>query len=1060
MPVCARCGAELPPDARFCPSCAAPAGAEEAGDERKLATVLFADLVGSTELGGSQDPERTRVLLDRFYDATAEEVERAGGTVEKFAGDAVMAAFGAPAALEDHAERALHAALAMRARVGALDDRLELRIGINTGDVVVGRPREGSSFVTGDPVNVAARLEQGAEPGEILIGERTVAAARGAFEFGQERTIEAKGKRDGVSCRALVRALSLMRPRGVGGLRRAFVGRDAELERLLTAYRDAVAERRPRLVTIVGDAGVGKTRLVRELWERLAQESPEPLRRTGRCLPYGQGITFWPLAEVLKEHFGILDGDPAETVLERLGERRFLALALGLDVAEGLHPLLVRDRFQDAWTEFLGAVASERPLVVLVEDVHWAEEQLLVLIERLVEEVPGPLLVLATARPEILDERPGWSSRGSAQTIELEALTTEDSVRLLDELLAGQLPPRLREVVVERAEGNPFFVEELLATLIDRGLLRQENGGWSLGELPPGFSVPDSVQAVLAARIDLLEPAEKEALQAAAVIGRIFWSGPVYELVSGEPDLRALEERDFVRRRLGSSMAGEREYAIKHALTREVAYESLPKARRARLHAAFARWLERTSGEELAPLLAHHYAAAVRPEDTDLAWSGADDEAADLRRRAVIWLGRAGDLATSRYELEDAIAIFRRAIELEDDRAGLAALWHKLGNAYALRFDGERFVEAIRTAIELTDDLEAQAEMHADLALQSSARSGMWRTVPEEGLIEGWIERALEHAPPTSTARAKALLARSFWHGTDAAEPARQASALADQLADPHLRVFALEARALAAFGQGDYQQALTWAELVSNLVDEITDPDLLADAYVVAIPPAAALGRFREAERLAGVFREVNEPLTSHHRVHGVAVPCEVAELRGGWERILELEPDVVERVEANLETPCVRNARTLLLCALANVHAGDEGAAQELEQRAQELWMDGYGLILDAALLKLALARGDLDEVERLCDSEFRLRRQTWFFVSAITARFEGLGALRRVSELEETIAAFSRPKTVLEPFGLRALGVAKDDRKLLEEALGRFEGFGLDWHAEQTRKLVAEA
>jgi class 3 adenylate cyclase/tetratricopeptide (TPR) repeat protein len=1028
--------------------------------ERKLATVLFADLVGSTELGGSQDPERTRALLERFYDALTEEVEHAGGTVEKFAGDAVMAAFGAPAALEDHAERALHAALAMRHRVRELDERLELRIGVNTGEVVVDTPREGSSFVTGDPVNVAARLEQGAEPGEILAGERTVAAARGAFEFGDETAIEAKGKSEGIRCRGLVRALSLMRPRGVGGLRRAFVGRDAELERLLSAYGDVVAEGRPRFVTILGDAGVGKTRLVRELWERLAEESPEPLRRTGRCLPYGHGITYWPLAEVLKEHFAILESDSLESVLARLGERRFLGLTLGLDVAEGLHPLLVRDRFQDAWTDFLSEVASEQPLVALVEDVHWADDQLLDLLERLVEDVRAPLLLLSTARPEVLGRRPGWSSRGSAELIELQALSVADSVRLLDELLAGGLPDRLRDVVVERAEGNPFFVEEVLGTLIDRGLLRRRNGGWTLAALPADFSVPDSVQAVLAARIDLLGAAEKEALQAAAVIGRVFWSGPVYELVKGAPDLRVLEDRDFVRRRAGSSVAGEREYAIKHALTREVAYAGLPKARRARLHAAFAGWLERTVGDEAAPLLAHHYAEAVRPEDADLAWGGAEDDAAELRRRAVAWLSRAAELATGRYELEDAIELFQRAIELEDERGSLASLWHALGNAHALRFDGERFVEAMQTAIELTDDPETRAEMYADLALHSSGRSGMWRTLPEEGLIDGWIDRALEQAPAEGATRTKALLARSFWHADNAMEPAREASALAERLGDVHLRAFAFEARALAAFGQGDYEQALTWAERVTYLIQDITDPDLVADAYASAIPSAATLGRFREAERLARAFREVNEPLSSHHRVHGVAVPCEVAELRGSWDRILALEPDVVERVEANLETPCVRNARTLLLCALAREHAGDKDTARELEQRARELWMGGYGLVLDATLLKLALARGDLAEVERLCDAGFKLRRQTWFFVSAITARLDGLAALRRVEEVEEAAATYARPKTVLEPFALRALGVAKQDPALLAQALERFEAFGLRWHAEQTRKLVPQA
>ena len=1062
MGVCAQCGADLPDDARFCPACAAPVEAERSGDERKLATVLFADLVGSTELGGAQDPERTRALLERFYDAAAQEVEQAGGTVEKFAGDAVMAAFGAPAALEDHAERALHAALAMLHRVRDLDERLELRIGVNTGEVVAGQPREGSSFVTGDPVNVAARLEQGADRGEILVGDRTVGSARGAFEFGVERTIEARGKSGGVRCRPLLRALSLMRPRGVGGLRRAFVGRDRELERLLAAYRKAAAEGRPRLVTILGDAGVGKTRLVRELWELLADESPEPQRRTGRCLPYGQGITFWPLAEMLKEQYGIRESDPADLVLERLGEHRLLGLTLGLDVAGGAHPLLVRDRFQDAWSSYLGRAVAERPLVMLVEDLHWAEDQLLDLLERLVEGVEGPLLLIATARPELLDRRPGWSARGPGELIELEALSAQDSVRLLDELLAGGLPDRLREVVVERAEGNPFFVEELLATLIDTGRLRPSNGGWALADLPADFSVPDSVQAVLAARIDLLEPAEKEALQAASVIGRVFWSGPVYELVQGTPDLRVLEERDFIRLRVGSTMAGEREYAIKHALTREVAYESLPKARRARLHAAFAGWVERTAAgrDELAPLLAHHYAEAVRPEDADLAWSGAEDEAVELRRRAVSWLTRAAELARSRYELEDAIALYRRAIELEGERKELAALWHELGRSYGLHFEGERLVEAMLTAIELTDEPVERAAMYADLALNSTGRSGMWPTAPDEELVDGWIDTALDGSPPDGDARVRALLARSFGHPTAADDPAREASLLADHLGDPDLRGLALSARALAAFGRGDFQTALTWAERAGDLVDEMTDPDLVADAYGAAVPAVAALGRFREAERLAGQYHDVNERLTPHHRVHGVALPCEVAEMWGDWRRIIALEPEVVERVEDNLDTPCVRNPRTLLLCAVAHVYEGDDDAGRELEQRARELWMEGHGVVLDAALLKLALARGDLDAVERLCDSELRLRRQTWFYVAAITARFDALAAIRRVDELEELVAAYARPKTVLEPHGLRALGIVREDPTLLARAIELFEGMKLDWHAEQTRKLVAQA
>ena len=274
---CANCGAALPEAARFCPTCAAPVEAQRDHSERKFVTVIFADLVGSTRLGGSQDPERTRALLERFYDAMADELDTAGGTVEKFAGDAVMAVFGAPASLEDHAERALHAALAMQRRLREVfADRLALRIGVNSGEVVVGRPREGSSFVTGDPVNVAARLEQGAEPGDILVGERTVTTVRGAFEFAEPQTIEAKGKPEGIECRRLLRALSLMRPRGVGGLRRAFVGRDHELNHLEHIYGEIEEWRAPQLVSILGDAGVGKTRLLREFWDRLGAHSPEP----------------------------------------------------------------------------------------------------------------------------------------------------------------------------------------------------------------------------------------------------------------------------------------------------------------------------------------------------------------------------------------------------------------------------------------------------------------------------------------------------------------------------------------------------------------------------------------------------------------------------------------------------------------------------------------------------------------------------------------------------------------------------------------------------------------
>lgn len=1027
--------------------------------ERKLATVVFADLVGSTELGGSLDPERTRAMLERFYDAMAAEIETAGGTIEKFAGDAVMAVFGAPASLEDHAERALHGALAMQRRLHELfGETLALRIGVNTGEVVVGKPREGSSFVTGDPVNVAARLEQAAEPGEVLVGERTVATARGAFEFDEPQTVEAKGKPEGVECRRLVRALSLMRPRGVGGLRRAFVGREQEMDVLDRAYAAVEDRREPHLVTILGDAGVGKTRLLREFWERLGNRSPEPLRRTGRCLSYGQGITYWPLAEVLKEHLGIFESDPPAVVLERLGSRQILGLTLGLDVAHGLHPLAARDRFQDAWVEFLEEIAAERPAVVLIEDVHWGEEQLLDLLERLVRDTRGPLLLIATARQELLEQRPGWGARVDGTTVELEALSSEDAVRMLDELLGGTLPAGLREVVVQRAEGNPFFVEELLGTLIDRKLLERQNGSWRLAELPSDFAVPDTVQAVVAARVDLLGPAEKQALQAASVIGRIFWAGPVYALVEdAEPDLRVLEERDFIRRRPGSSVAGDREYAIKHALTREVAYASLPKARRAKLHAAFAGWLERIgeARDELAPLLAHHYAEAVRREDADLAWAGEEGELDRLRGRALAWVRRAAELAIGRFEIDEGLALLHRALELEPDQAGRAALWREIGRANVFKFDGEAFWEAMLKSLDGTTDRATVADTYSVLAFETASRAAMWKRRPDRELIAGWIDQALELSEPDAPARARALIARTNFEPETFGAAAQEAGELADRIDDMELRSWAWDARSTAAFARGDYDEAYAWARRRFDIVPTLTDPDHIALIYVFGLPACLATGRFQEARRISKAHDEVTTNLTPHHQMHAAILWIHVAQATGRWDAVRELTSRAESAVAANIATPCSSNVSSLLICALANVHLGNEQEARRLQRIAEDVGMEGYSLVFDPLYVETAIARGDLAEVERKL-SEWSPRG--FWDIDGLIARLNALVALERGSEIEEEAPAMLKPKTYLEPFALRALGYARGDEGLIRQAIGRFEAMGLDWHAARTRELVS--
>jgi class 3 adenylate cyclase len=1059
MAVCGRCGTEIPSGARFCPACGAPVVAGGPTEERKLATVLFADLVGSTAIADSQDPERTRVLLERFYGAMAEEIDRAGGTIEKFAGDAVMAVFGVPSALEDHAERALHAALAMRRGLAQLfGGQLELRIGVNTGDVVVGQAREGSSLVSGDPVNVAARLEQAAAPGAILVGERTVSAARGAFEFEEPAVLAAKGKPEGVAARRLVGALSLMRPRGVSGLARAFVGRDQELERLSGAYRAAAQQRRPRLVTILGDAGIGKTRLVRELWERLPEQKPEPFRRTGRCLSYGTGTAYWALGEVLKEHLGLLESDPPELALERLGGREILGLTLGLDVARDLHPLAARDRLQDAWADFLSEVVAERPAVVLIEDIHWAEAQLLDLLEYVLGSMQGPLLLVATARPEFLERRPGWGARAGGELLELQPLSARDSVRMLDEMLVGGLPAKLRELVVERAEGNPFYVEELVGVLIDRGLLSCRDGGWELVELPSESTIPDSVQAVLAARIDLLGAAEKSALQAAAVIGRVFWTGPVYELVEGKPDLRVLEDRDFVRRRAGSSMAGEREYVIKHALTREVAYGSLPRARRARMHAAFAAWLERRrqGRDELASLLAHHYAEAVRPDDADLAWPGEEAELERLRAKALLWLETAAEFAMRRYEIEDALELLYMTLSLQPDEEAQARVWRAVGKANALKFDGEAFWTAMESSLKVCSNKATCADTYSELAFQTAIRSSMWAKRPDGELVAGWIEEALELSEVESVGRAKALIARSFWE-RNTPEAAREASELAERSGDIELRSYAWGARGTVAFGEADFESALTWSQRRLNVKDEISDPDHVAEIYELAIPSCCANARFAEARRLAAEHDAIVEPLSDHHRLHGIAVLLEVEEICGGWNRILDLADRTEVAVAANLTTPCVRNARALLLTALAAAHAGHEEAARHYERRAEEVATEGYDLVLAAPRTWLALLRGEIDELDRLEPVDLaRVKHE--YALPAAAARLDALAALKERWLVERDAPPLLQPGTYLEPFALRALGAVREDELLIEQAANHFDAMTLDWHAEQTRKHLA--
>jgi class 3 adenylate cyclase len=1011
-------------------------------EERKVATLLFADLVGSTAMGDGQDPERTRVTLRRYWQAMRDTIEAHGGTVESFMGDGVMAVFGAPAALEHHATQALFAAQEMQRRMTELfEGSLLLRIGVNTGEVVVGLPVEGSSFVTGDSVNVAARLEQAAAPGMVLVGERTVAASTG-FDFGEPTLVAAKGKPSGVLARPLVVAPAEATPPRSRPAR-AFVGRDAETRLLRTAYEEVLARGRPRLVVVRGDPGIGKTTLMELVWGWLTTHPSGPLLRSGRCLSQGRGVTYWPLVEVLRRQFNIPENDAPADVLERLGERPILALTLGIEATPGLHPFAAKEQLHAAWVDLVGELSSDRPVVLWVEDVHWADDLLLELVDRMVSDVQGPLLVVVTTRPEG-GEHPALSARsgrGDRTSVWLGPLPDTEAVQLL-ETLAGTMPSRLQGQIVRRAEGNPFFLEEIVKALSE--------AAWQP-------AIPDSVQAVIAARIDALPDTAKSTLQAAAVIGRVFWSGPVSELVAdGDLMLPVLEERGLVRSHPASSLAGQREYSFHHALSRQVTYESIPKARRTRLHADVAAWIEQTRGErdELIPLLAYHYAEATSPADADWAWQGEEARLAGLVEKAVLWLASAAALATAQYSLDEALALLDRALQLDQPDSSRVDLLSRLGRVRALMYDGEGFQEAFVSAIALSSEPAVRAELLAEMAFEVSARWGMFPRMPPVDMVDEWTAEALATAAPGSRARARALVAQSYWHPAGAAESAAEAWDIAEQQSDIELRSHAANARAFAAFADLDYVEARGWAERRLSMVEQVSDPDLLADTYGGVIPGCLGVGAFADARRFDRLHNEVASRLSNHHRIHAVAYTLELEELAEDWVAIRLLRARAEDASAANLETPCVRNARTLLVCALAELALGDNAAALDLEQLGASRAMPGAERTYSPLYLRLGLRRGALDQVERWIDLAVAPPpAKNWWALTNAAARLDALTALERWNVIEQEASHLARPGTYLEPFALRALGLAREDDRLLSAAYRSFLRLGLLEQADRT-------
>jgi class 3 adenylate cyclase len=620
---CAACGTESPAGFRFCGTCGAALGdLEPARETRKVVTVVFCDLTGSTALGDVTDPEALRATMRGYYEEMRAILERHGGTVEKFIGDAVMAVFGVPVAHEDDALRAVRAAWEMRAAVPALG--LQARIGVNTGEVVAG---DGDSLVTGDAVNVAARLEQAAEPGEVLIGAGTQRLVRDAVQV-EPLEVTAKGKPEAVSAFRLV-DVDLEADAIARRLDTPLVGRRAELDQLRDAFGRAVREQRCQLFTLLGAAGVGKSRLVAEFVDGL-----DATVLSGRCLDYGEGITFWPVVSVLKQ----------------LGERGEPTIARVVEGASSPNELFWAVRMQ------LEEVAAERPLVVCFDDIQWGEETFVDLLDHVADLSRGaPILLLCLARPELLDKRPGWGGgKLNATTILLEPLGPAECSELIE--VHGGLEHDLRERVLAAADGNPLYLEEMVALVREDGDVR----------------IPSSVQALLQARLDQLGVEERSVMERGAVEGEVFHRGALTELTRRdvEPQLVGLVRKELIHP-TPATFSGDHAFRFRHLLIRDAAYDALPKETRAELHERFAGWLETHGGEliELDEVLGYHLEQAARYKRE----LGRPDES--LERAAGRRLTAAGLRAGLRSDVPAAANLLTRATDLlpEDDPAFAAA---------------------------------------------------------------------------------------------------------------------------------------------------------------------------------------------------------------------------------------------------------------------------------------------------------------------------------------------------------------------------------------------------
>jgi predicted ATPase/class 3 adenylate cyclase len=895
--------------------------ASRPAEERKTVTVLFCDLVGFTAASDRVDPEDVRARIRPYHARLRHEAERFGGTVEKFIGDAVMAVFGAPVAHEDDPERAVRAGLRILEAIADLNEEdaelsLAVRVGVESGEAVVAldaRPEQGEGLVAGDVVNTASRLQGAAPVGGVLVGPETYAATRQVFDYQALAPVVLKGKAEPMT------VFQALAPRARFGadvtrsLGTPMVGRQIDLGIVTGAFQKAVQESTVQLVVVAGEPGVGKSRLVAELGS-FADSRPEQIRwRQGRCLPYGDGITFWALGEIVKAEAGILETDPPEVAAAKIDAvipndapdapwlRARLRPLAGLSAPEAA----LEENFA-AWRAFVELLAEGRPSVLVFEDLHWADEALLDFVEQLADYAEGiPLLLVGTARPELYERAPGWAaSARNVARVNLRPLTAAETARLISNLLGTvALPAEVQQAISGRAGGNPLYAEEFVRLLKDQEILRRKGAGWSI-DTNAEISLPPGVHGLIAARLDTLGSARKRLLQDAAVVGEVFWAGAVTEMGNQEQAQAVLHEltrKELVRPARRSSMAGQAEYSFAHALIRDVCYAQIPRADRAQRHRRAAAWIERMAGERAADhaeIIAAHYTTAL-----ELAEAAKDPLAGELATSAARYLMLAGDRAMG-IDVEAAERHYAKALAMtgpdHPDRAELLAHY---GEALRLR---ARFREAA-AAFE-----QAMAAFHA--------KGDVRRAAMATSRYSMLLRRLGDRRYPDTADAALGML-----------EPLGPSAELAEALAD----------RAAASFLSDQHAEASALAERAVELAAELGLP-----------VPARALG-FRGCARFAlgeaaGLddMRRALEAATAQGLGREAAVlyynlavsQCRAAGPRAEWELaqqgiafaqrhgIAEWVP-LLEgtAVEALADLGLIEQARTFLATALSHVAAED---------------------------------------------------------------------------------------------------------------------------------------